>query len=79
MRKEDGARDSDPEWKEVCPDGGQEPGEHGEYCQLGWDLRSGEVGGVWARVLGKRASGGLGPLRRKGGESWWNVIHTVGA
>lgn len=57
----------------------KETGKHGEYCQLGWDMRSRKAEGVCMMVLEKRASGGAWALRRKGGESWWNVMHTVGA
>lgn len=52
---------------------------HGQHGQLGWDLRFGAAEGVWGRVSGKRAGGAVGPLRRKGGESWWNVVLPVGA
>lgn len=58
---------------------GKEPGKHGQHGQLGWDLRFGAAEGVWGRVSGKRAGEAVGPLRRKGGESWWNVVHAVGA
>lgn len=80
MGKEDPATDSDLEWKgrsassgngglQRSAQTGKEPGKHGEQ-------RSGAAQGVWVRVLG---GGAVGPLRRKVGESWWNVVHAVGA